>query len=123
MCERLYELDPSLRPKAEPIKRPVSPDKSPDKSSPVRQVTQSKEEEPAKISPEPDNRKKRRIMTVPTRTQAEAQLSIESEAVIECVFDKADAKDISSIDKAPNDTVFLGRCSLLKSVQSVACDL
>jgi hypothetical protein len=29
----------------------------------------------------------------------------------------------SSIDKAPNDTVFLGRCSLLKSVQSVACDL
>jgi dsRNA-specific ribonuclease len=30
---------------------------------------------------------------------------------------------VSSIDKAPNDTVFLGRCSLLKSVQSVACDL
>jgi len=24
---------------------------------------------------------------------------------------------VSSIDKAPNDTVFLGRCSLLKSVQ------
>ncbi len=25
---------------------------------------------------------------------------------------------VSSIDRAPNDTVFLGRCSLLKSVQS-----
>ena len=27
-------------------------------------------------------------------------------------------KNISSIDRAPNDTVFLGRCSLLKCVQS-----
>ncbi len=30
---------------------------------------------------------------------------------------------VSGIDKALNDTVFLGRCSLLKSVESVACDL
>jgi hypothetical protein len=28
-------------------------------------------------------------------------------------------EEVSSIDKAPNDTGFLGRCSLIKSVQSV----
>jgi hypothetical protein len=28
-------------------------------------------------------------------------------------------EEVSSIHKAPNDTGFLGRCSLIKSVQSV----
>jgi hypothetical protein len=36
----------------------------------------------------------------------------------EIVFLRINELYVSSIDRAPNDTVFLGRCSLLKSVQS-----
>ena len=45
--------------------------------------------------------------------------SVEEETLADGAFMELDE---SSIDKAPNDTVFLGRCSLPKSVQSVACD-